>query len=100
MNGGIHDAFNLAEKLAAVWHNKQSEILLDFYEQERRTVALEYVNKKSIKNKKNLEAKSPEEQKAFRAFLMDLMQSDSKTKDYLMDVSMLSSLKTSKKLKF
>ena len=100
MNGGIHDAFNLAEKLAAVWHNKQSEILLDFYEQERRTVALEYVNKKSIKNKKNLEAKSPEEQKAFRSFLMDLMQSDSKTKDYLMDVSMLSSLKTSKKLKF
>ena len=100
MNGGIHDAFNLAEKLAAVWHNKQSEIFLDFYEKQRRAVALEYVNKKSIKNKKNLEAKKPEDQKKFRLFLMDLMQSDAKTKDYLMEVSMLSSLKNDKKLEF
>ncbi len=99
MNGGIHDAFNLAEKLAAVWHNEQSERLLNFYEKQRRAVALEYVNKKSIKNKENLEAKEPEDQKKFRSFLMDLMQSDNKTRDYLMEVSMLSSLKTAKGFK-
>ena len=100
MNGGIHDAFNLAEKLAAVWHNEQPLTLLNVYEKQRRIVALEYVNKKSIKNKNNLEAKSPEDQEAFRSFLTDLMLSDTKAKDYLMDVSMLSSLRNVQNINF
>ena len=93
MNGGVHDAFNLAEKLSAVWHNKKSETILDLYDKQRRSVALDYVNKQSIKNKKNLEAKSPEEQQAFRSFLSILMDSDKKAKKYLMKVSMLESLR-------
>ena len=95
MNGGIHDAFNLAEKLAKVFHNNQSYEVLDYYEKQRRVIALDYVNKQSIKNKKNLEAKTPEGQKAFRSFLRGLMQSKSKAKQYLMRVSMLSSLRDS-----
>jgi len=93
MNGGIHDAFNLAEKLATVIHDNQSYKVLDSYEKQRRTIALDYVNKQSIKNKNNLEAKTIEDQKAFRSFLKTLMQNESKAKKYLMRVSMLESLR-------
>src|SRR5580765_7345332 len=48
MNGGIHDAFNLAEKLAAVIAGHAGEDELDRYERQRRPVALEYVNKITI----------------------------------------------------
>ena len=93
MNGGIHDAFNLAEKLSTVIHDNQSYKVLDSYEKQRRTIALDYVNKQSIKNKNNLEAKTTEDQKAFRSFLKTLMQHESKAKQYLMKVSMLESLR-------
>ena len=93
MNGGIHDAFNLAEKLATVIHDNQSYKVLDSYEKQRRTIALDYVNKQSIKNKNNLESKTIEDQKAFRSFLKTLMQNESKAKKYLMRVSMLESIR-------
>jgi len=97
MNGGIHDAFNLAEKIASVYHDKGQEKFLDRYEKQRRAVALDYVNTQSIKNKNNLEAKNVKDQKAFRGFLADLMQNQTKAKEYLMRVSMLASLESAKK---
>src|SRR3989440_8112897 len=66
MNGGIHDGFNLAEKLAAVIRG-EDENLLDRYERQRRPVALEYVNKITIANKRNLEAKDPAEHERWKA---------------------------------
>ncbi|HTM59088.1 MAG TPA: FAD-dependent monooxygenase [Burkholderiales bacterium] len=39
MNGGIHDAFNLADKLARVLGGEDDR-LLDLYERQRRPVAL------------------------------------------------------------
>ncbi|MBT3332316.1 MAG: NAD(P)-binding protein, partial [Rhodospirillaceae bacterium] len=59
MNGGIHDAFNLAAKMADVWHGEADEALLDLYEKQRRPIALEYVNNQTIRNKQNLEAATP-----------------------------------------
>jgi 3-(3-hydroxy-phenyl)propionate hydroxylase len=41
MNGGIHDGFNIAEKLASVIQGKLPEGELDRYERQRRPVALE-----------------------------------------------------------
>ena len=43
MNGGIHDAVNLAERLAAVWHGRAGEAELDRFDQQRRLVTLEYI---------------------------------------------------------
>src|SRR3954463_10318427 len=48
MNGGIHDAFNLAEKLGAVLRGDQPATELERYERQRRPVALEYVNTVTI----------------------------------------------------
>ena len=41
----------------------------------------------------NLEAKTIEDQKAFRSILKTLMQNESKAKKYLMRISMLESLR-------
>ena len=97
MNGGIHDAFNLAEKISLFWHNQKNLSVLDLYEKQRRPIALEYVNKQSIKNKQNLEANTLEAQEAFRVFLSELMEDQSRARDYMMRVSMISSLREARR---
>ena len=97
MNGGIHDAFNLAEKISLFWHNQKNLSVLDLYEKQRRPVALEYVNKQSIKNKQNLEANTLEAQEAFRVFLSELMEDQSRAREYMMRVSMISSLREARR---
>lgn len=93
MNGGVHDAFNLAEKLAAVWHGDAPEELLDLYAKQRRQVALDYVNTHTIRNKRNLEARTEQEQQAFRDFLAEVSSDPQRTYDYLLRVSMIASLR-------
>jgi 3-(3-hydroxy-phenyl)propionate hydroxylase len=61
LNGGIHDAINLAGKLGPVCLGTGDASLLDRYERQRRTVNLEYVQEHSIKNLKRLTAKTEEE---------------------------------------
>src|SRR6185312_676262 len=43
MNGGIHDGFNIAQKLVAILRQGKDAALLERYELQRRPVALEYV---------------------------------------------------------
>ena len=92
MNGGIHDAFNLAEKLAVVWHGERPESHLALYEAQRRPIALDYVNTHTIRNKQNLEASTPEGQRAFRDFLAEVSADPNKTRDYLRRTAMIASL--------
>ncbi|MCG8547292.1 MAG: monooxygenase, partial [Alphaproteobacteria bacterium] len=59
---------------------------------ERRPVALEYINKHTIRNKRNLETDDPEEQAAFRQELRETLADPAKTRAYLKRVSMIASL--------
>src|SRR5258707_8456307 len=54
MNGGIHDAVNLAGRLAAGWHSKAPDAELGRFDKQRRLVTLEYIQNYTIQNKKNL----------------------------------------------
>lgn len=92
MNGGIHDAFNLGDKLVQVISGAASPDLLDAYEAERRPVALDYVNRITIANKRNLETSDPAEQAAFRAMLRETQADPAKRRRYLLQASMLASL--------
>jgi len=60
LNGGIQDAVNLADKLARIILERESERRLDLYDRQRRTVAIEFVQEQSIANKKRLEAADPQ----------------------------------------
>ena len=51
----------------------------------------------SIKNKQNLEANTLEAQEAFRVFLSELMEDQSRARDYMMRVSMISSLREARR---
>jgi 3-(3-hydroxy-phenyl)propionate hydroxylase len=94
MNGGIHDAVNLAERLAAVWHGRAGEAELDRFDQQRRLVTLEYIQKYTIQNKKNLESSGEEFGQSLRAIAAD----PARTRDYLLRVSMIASLARAREL--
>ena len=93
MNGGIHDAFNLAEKLAAVIRGQKPEEELERYERQRRPVALEYVNRITIANKRNLEMADAEEQQRWRAELAHAMADRAAEREYMLKLSMIASLR-------
>src|SRR5262245_48989002 len=93
MNGGIHDAFNLAEKLVRVLSEEVSESELDRYERQRRPIALEYVNKITIANKHNLETRDPEEQQRWRETMTRTSNNQALAREYLIQVSMIASLR-------
>jgi 3-(3-hydroxy-phenyl)propionate hydroxylase len=98
MNGGIHDAINLAERLARAWRGEVGDAELDRYDRQRRLVTLEYVQKHTIQNKRNLEATDPAEQARFRTELRAIAADAAKTRDYLMRISMIASLRRAAEL--
>ncbi len=59
MNGGIHDAVNLADKLADVWFGRANTSVFDRYTRQRRRAQIDFVQAQSIQNKKTLEEKDP-----------------------------------------
>jgi 3-(3-hydroxy-phenyl)propionate hydroxylase len=90
LNGGLQDAANLAEKLAAVVEGADGR-LLDLYEKQRRTVAIEFVQEQTIANKKRLEAKDP----AVRARNLDELRATAadpaRARQFLLRSAMLTS---------
>jgi 3-(3-hydroxy-phenyl)propionate hydroxylase len=59
MNSGIHDAFNLAEKLVSILRGEANADVLDRYERQRRHVALQHTQAQTIRNKRLLTEKDP-----------------------------------------
>jgi 3-(3-hydroxy-phenyl)propionate hydroxylase len=94
MNGGIHDAINLTSRLVDVWHGTKADTELERYDKQRRLVTLEYIEKQSIQNKRNLESDGSE----FRRSLSDIAGDKARTYDYLLRVSMIASLRRAQQL--
>jgi 3-(3-hydroxy-phenyl)propionate hydroxylase len=59
MNGGIHDAVNLAEKLSDIWFGRAEADVLDRYTRQRRKAQTDFVQAQTIQNKKSLEERDP-----------------------------------------
>jgi len=91
LNGGIQDAANLAEKLAAVLLDKAPDALLDLYSLQRRTVATEYVQEQSIANKKRLEARDPEIRRRNLDELREMAADRARARQFLLRTSMIAS---------
>lgn len=94
MNGGIHDAMNLTARLADVWSDKAPAAELDRYERQRRAITLEHIEKQSIQNKRNLECANPD----FAAELKRTAADPQRTRDYLLRVAMIGSLRRAAEL--
>jgi 3-(3-hydroxy-phenyl)propionate hydroxylase len=98
MNGGIHDAVNLTERLAAVWRGTAPESDLDIYDLQRRQVTLEYVQNQTIQNKRDLEAADEQARNEFRDRLRRVQSEPESRRAYLQRISMIASLKRAAEL--
>jgi 3-(3-hydroxy-phenyl)propionate hydroxylase len=98
MNGGIHDAVNLAERLAAVWHGQRDAADLEHYDAQRRGITLEYVQAQTIQNKKDLEATEPAARAEFCNRISATAADPAKAREYLLRASMIASLKRAAEL--
>jgi 3-(3-hydroxy-phenyl)propionate hydroxylase len=91
LNGGIQDAANLCEKLARVVNESAPERLLDLYDLQRRTVAIEFVQEQSIANKKRLEASDPEVRRRNLDELRQMAADRERARAFLLRTAMIAS---------
>lgn len=92
MNGGIHDAFNLTEKLVQVLRGG-GDTLLDLYVRQRRPIAIEHVIAQANRNRRRMRETDPERR---RSMLLDLQRiaGDPKlARDYLLNSAMIAGLR-------
>jgi 3-(3-hydroxy-phenyl)propionate hydroxylase len=89
LNGGFQDAANLAEKLAGVLLDGAPHRLLDLYDLQRRTVAVEFVQQQSIENKRRLEERDPELRREKLRELGDMAADPVRARQFLLRTSMI-----------
>jgi len=92
MNGGLHDALNLTRRLGPVIEGRAGDDTLDGYDRQRRAVTMEAIQVGTIRNKKNLEARTPEDREAFRTEIRTAVADREKTRAFLRRISMIDSL--------
>ena len=92
MNGGIHDAVNLVEKLAKVWRGAPLESM-GRYERQRRKVAIETVQAQALRNRAILNATDADQRSAYHAELQGIVADKQKHKEYVMRSAMITSLR-------
>lgn len=93
MNGGIHDAVNLSEKLVKVWNGEADDRELDRYDAQRRPIAVDYVQKTTIRNKQMLEETDPDARKAKHDEMRAMVSDPARAREYLLQSSMISTLR-------
>ena len=92
MNGGVHDAMNLCDKLLAVLQRGESESVLDRYERQRRTIAIEYINASTARNKKEIEERDPTVRQKTHDELRAIAADPVASRTYLRKTSMIDAL--------
>jgi 3-(3-hydroxy-phenyl)propionate hydroxylase len=60
LNGGLHDALDLAERLGRVWRGEAGPEVLDGYERKRKPVVVNAILAQTAQNKRLLEERDPE----------------------------------------
>src|SRR6476661_5445426 len=91
LNGGIQDGVNLCEKLARVMLEGAPDRLLDLYDLQRRTVAVEFVQEQSIANKRRLEASDPDLRRKNLDELRAIGADRERSRAFLLRTSMIAS---------
>jgi 3-(3-hydroxy-phenyl)propionate hydroxylase len=92
MNGGVHDAMNLSLKLLQVLQHGGDASLLERYERQRRTIAIEYINASTARNKREIEERDPVARKRTQDELRAIAADPARARDYLRKSSMLDAL--------
>ena len=92
MNGGIHDAVNLTEKLTKVWKKTADDSLFDLYTKQRQPVAVESVQAQAERNRQLLNERDRETRLARFKEMQSTANNQSKARSFLLKSSMIESL--------
>jgi len=95
MNGGIHDAINLGEKMVMMTKGEANDDILDLYDRQRRIICKQFVQAQTIANKKALEEKDPDAQRKAQEKYMKTAADPELAKPFLMRTSMIDSVRES-----
>jgi len=96
MNGGIHDAINLSEKLVTILkEGGDMDALLDLYNRQRRQICIDFVQSQTAKNKEMIEATDAETQRKRQQDYMRISRDPELAKAFLMRSSMIEPLRES-----
>jgi 2-polyprenyl-6-methoxyphenol hydroxylase-like FAD-dependent oxidoreductase len=93
MNGGIHDAFSLCEKLIDVLQDGADDSLLDRYERQRRAIAEEEIIQQAHRNRTRMQERDPARRRAMLEELQRTTDDPAKLKAYLLKSSMIDGLR-------
>jgi 2-polyprenyl-6-methoxyphenol hydroxylase-like FAD-dependent oxidoreductase len=93
MNGGIHDAFNLVEKLIAVLREGADQRILDLYERQRRPIAEEEIIQQAHRNRTRMQERDPAKRWEMLGALQRMMANPVELKTYLLKTSMIEGLR-------
>jgi 3-(3-hydroxy-phenyl)propionate hydroxylase len=93
LNSGVHDAFNLAEKLTNILRGRASESELDRYERQRRHIAVKHTQAQTIRNKRLLEERNPMVRKRNHEELRRTAEDPAQARKFLLRASLLDSLR-------
>jgi 3-(3-hydroxy-phenyl)propionate hydroxylase len=92
MNGGIQDAFNLADKFKQIYAGVDDR-LLDRYERQRRTVAVEAVQQQTHRNQQIISERDPETRKKSLDAMRKTAADDRSAREYMLRSSMIASMR-------
>src|SRR4029453_13792000 len=93
MNSGIHDAFNLADKLIAILHGEAGEDVLDRYERQRRHVAVQHTQAQTIPNKRRRGGQDPLTRQRNHDDLRRTADDPARAREFLLRSSLIASLR-------
>ncbi len=91
MNGGVHDAFNLAEKMIQVWKGASDDVL-NLYERQRRPIAQQQILAQADANRARMRERDPQKRRDILDGLKRIIADRDKLHAHLLKTSMIAGL--------
>ena len=93
LNGGIHDAFELAATLTAILRDAAPLTLLDRYDRRRRPIARDEILAQSDRNRARMRERDPARRRALLADLQSIAEDPARCRAHLLRTSMIEGLR-------
>jgi 3-(3-hydroxy-phenyl)propionate hydroxylase len=98
MNSGVHDAFNLADKLVRILRGEAGDEILDRYERQRRHVAVQHTQAQTMRNKRLLAETDPAVRKRSQDELRRTAEDPARARAFLLRASLIESLREAEQI--
>ena len=93
LNSGVHDAFNLADKLVRILRAEANEEELDRYERQRRHIAVKHTQAQTIRNKRLLAERDPAVRRRNHDELRRTAEDPALARKFLLRTSLIESIR-------